>query len=301
MMKGKSNRVSVFMMPWKVLLLLGIAGISSAQTEFLPSDNRIPTIQDYGKSQGDSGAFNKIWHRALNQFNMADEVGEGGAVLANGTLLTVGLSGNLPNHCPGYFGGGLAFDLTVSGGNIKWEKQVSRDCTSDDQWFTGAAATANGGAALSGEDFDPARCTPCAWFFKIDSSGNPVLSEELAGYSDSGLSFQLNPTGYFGVGFGEPHPVQPVHGIVAKLSPSGGVQGSQDFTENHNSFPGAIDGGDVVLESSAPVTGGDMAVSGTAGSKTGLGFALLVGRMNVSSARPRFRWLRAYIGTNWSA
>jgi hypothetical protein len=134
-------RARVLTMFATVLLVLGIASNSSAQTEFLPSHNQRPTIQDYGRSRGDSGPFNRIWHHALNRFNMADEVGEGGAVLANGTLLTVGLSGNLPNHCPGYFGGGLAFDLTVSGGNIKWEKLVSRDCTSDDQWFTGAAAT----------------------------------------------------------------------------------------------------------------------------------------------------------------
>jgi hypothetical protein len=295
MMQIKSNRVSVFMIPWTLLLVLGIAGISSAQTEFLSSDNRIPTLQS------DSGPFNKIWYHTFSRSNMADEVGEGGAVLANGTLLTVGLSGNLPNHCRGYFGGGLAFDLTASGGNIKWERLASRDCTNDEQWFTAAAATADGGAVLSGEDFNPARCTPCAWFFKIDRSGNPVLSQELVGYGDSGLTFQPTPTGYFGVGFEDPHPGAPVHGIVAELSPSGGVQGSQDFTEDHNSFRGAMDGGDVDFESSAPLTGGDMAVSGTAGSNTGLGYALLVGRMNVSSARPKFRWLRAYIGANWSA
>jgi len=36
-------------------------------------------------------------------------------LLPNGTLLTVGLRGSLPIHRPGYFGGGLTFDLTASG------------------------------------------------------------------------------------------------------------------------------------------------------------------------------------------
>jgi hypothetical protein len=111
MMQSKSNRMSVLMMPWTVLLVLGIAGISSAQTELPSLDNRVPTLQNHGTSQGEAGPFNKIWYHAFSPSNMASEVGEGGAVLANGTLLTVGLSGNLPNHCGG-FGGGLAFDLT---------------------------------------------------------------------------------------------------------------------------------------------------------------------------------------------
>jgi hypothetical protein len=280
MMKSKLNRVSIFMMPLTALLLLGIASISSAQTESLSSGNQVPTFQTHETSRGDSGPFNKIWYHSYNQFNMASEVGEGGAVLANGTLLTVGLSGNLPNQCPGNFGGGLAIDLTASGGNVTWEKLASRDCTTDDQWFTAAAATMDGGAALSGEDFNPARCEPCAWFSKIDSSGNLVLSEELVGFGDSGLTFRPTPTGYFGVGFEDPSSGQPVHGIVAKLSASGSVQGGQDFTEDHNSFPGAIDGGDVDFELGAPFAGGDMAVSGIAVTHTalGYGYALLVGQ-----------------------
>jgi len=68
-----------------------------------------------GMLHGDLSPFNKIWHHALSRFNMASEVGEDGVVLSNGTLLAVGLSANLPNHCSGFFGGGLVFDLTASG------------------------------------------------------------------------------------------------------------------------------------------------------------------------------------------
>ena len=255
---------------------------------------------DSGNSN--SGPFDKIWSVALNQFNQSDQWADSITQLSNGTFVAVGGDGgNQPNSCKGFFGGAWVIAVTPAGDNV-FQKLFS-DCATAEQWATFVRSTPDGGFILSGEDNSTAFCQPCAWLAKFSSTGTIVWQKDLTTFFGSGVN--LKPTsdgGYIGVGFGQPASVQPISGLLIKLSGIGVAQKAALFTETAQSFPGAVvnDSGGMGFNSIIATPDGGYIISGVADAKFSSGFAHVLVLMKLSS-NASVQWARAYYSGTWGS
>lgn len=296
-MKGRKNRTIANAASTAVLGLSMIL-VCAAFPAVLAAGPMTPWLDQNSQdgSQSYSGVFSNIYFYPPNQINPG-EVGEAVTQLANGNIFAVGLDSNIPNSC-GAYGSAWILILTPSGGNAVTQILYG-DCV-DEAWLNFVIPVSDGGAFASGLDYTSQGLNP-GWFGKFSDSGKVVWQGRLVGPVLTQFApIELPDGSFFGAGSAQPATLVNSYALTLHISPQGGLLSYSTYKETANSFPGAIEGGELHLNSSAAALDGNQVFSGVVSTyftNVGYGWAFVAGRTVVDGI-PTFK---VYYGHEWSS